>query len=99
MLRRRYFPTFFTALHLLAGCIAIPLVFNQHFETATYVLISACIFDLLDGFLERIITKPSLPRAHDVHILADIGSVLFQKNSFTPFSLFQSASLLTTFCD
>jgi CDP-diacylglycerol--serine O-phosphatidyltransferase len=72
MLRRRYFPTVFTALHLLAGCLAITLIFNEHFETATYVLMSACVFDLLDGFFERIFAKVPLAHTRDVHILADI---------------------------
>lgn len=92
---QQHFPKLFTALRLLAGCLAITLIFNQHFETATYVLVIACGLDLIDTFLDRFLIQfpSSLPslQSRDVRVLADMGQYYIYDVGFlcVEFSVFQ----------
>jgi CDP-diacylglycerol--serine O-phosphatidyltransferase len=60
MFLRYNLPHIFTAANLLCGCLAIALTFNHHFETATWMIIAAALFDFFDGFVARLLRVEGL---------------------------------------
>lgn len=52
---RRQIPNIVTLLNLLAGCIAITMAFQHNFTGVVIWVITAAIFDFLDGFTARLL--------------------------------------------
>lgn len=73
MFLRYNLPHIFTAANLLCGCLAIALTFNHHFETATWMIIAASLFDFFDGFVARLLRVEGL-LGKQLDSLADLGT-------------------------
>ncbi len=52
---KKHLPNLFTCLNLMAGCIAVVMVFRDHMDWAAYIVFIAAFFDLLDGMAARIL--------------------------------------------
>ncbi|HNQ61690.1 MAG TPA: CDP-alcohol phosphatidyltransferase family protein [Bacteroidia bacterium] len=52
---KKHLPNFFTSMNLLAGCMAVVMVFRDHMDWAAYLIFLAAFFDLLDGLAARIL--------------------------------------------
>lgn len=50
---KRQLPTFLTMVNAILGFISIILIFNQRYDIASLLIITAFIFDILDGMLAR----------------------------------------------
>jgi len=72
MYLRYNLPHILTAANLLCGCLAIALTFNHHFETATWMIIAAALFDFFDGFIARLLLVEGL-LGKQLDSLADLG--------------------------
>ena len=56
---KKYLPNFITVLNLLSGCMALLAVFNDNLVQASWWIILAAIFDLLDGLIARLFNTVS----------------------------------------
>jgi hypothetical protein len=79
MFLRYNLPHIFTAANLLCGCLAIALTFNHHFETATWMIIAASLFDFFDGFVARLLRVEGL-LGKQLDSLADLGTSFRSKS-------------------
>ena len=66
-------PNFITLMNLLAGCMAIVSIANGNLSYASWWLILALVFDLLDGGVARLLNATS-PLGKQLDSLADIVS-------------------------
>lgn len=77
-------PNLLSLGNLLCGCIAVLNVIDHNFHVALYLLMTACVFDFLDGFAARGLKQGS-PMGKQLDSLADMvtfgvlpGMVMFQ---------------------
>ncbi|NQT76844.1 MAG: CDP-diacylglycerol--serine O-phosphatidyltransferase [Bacteroidetes bacterium] len=56
---KKHLPNFITVLNLLSGCMALLAVFNDNLVQASWWVILAAIFDLLDGLIARLFNAVS----------------------------------------
>lgn len=56
---KRNIPNFFTLCNLFSGCVAIVFALKGNFVWSAYMVGVACIFDLLDGLLARLLNVTS----------------------------------------
>ena len=56
---KKHLPNFITVLNLLSGCMALLAVFNDNLVQASWWIILAAIFDLLDGLIARLFNTVS----------------------------------------
>lgn len=80
----------------MAGCIAVVMIFRNHFDWAAYLIFLAAFFDLLDGMAARVLSLNS-PFGKELDSLADMISFgfvpglilfkLFQQSDFSSWAL------------
>lgn len=68
---KKHIPNFITCLNLVSGCIGSALAFEGSPKAASFLIILACIFDFLDGFVARLL-KVSSPIGKELDSLADM---------------------------
>ena len=69
----KHIPNFFSCLNLLAGSIAIVLVFDRQLHYAAILVVIAAVFDFLDGFAARLF-KAYSAIGKELDSLADLVS-------------------------
>jgi CDP-diacylglycerol--serine O-phosphatidyltransferase len=69
----KHVPNFITSLNLAAGFIAIIFALEGSLVTASWLILSATIFDFLDGFSAKLL-KACSPLGKELDSLADIVS-------------------------
>lgn len=69
----KHFPNLITSLNLISGFIAIILAANGNLITASWFILSAMIFDFLDGFSARLLKAYSAV-GKELDSLADVVS-------------------------
>ena len=91
---KKHIPNFITSLNLLSGCFAIICFFEGQYEIGVILVLSALIFDFLDGFVARLLNVKS-EIGKQLDSLADMvtfgvvpGVILFMafEKSSVPFS-------------
>jgi len=73
---KKHLPNIFTSLNLLAGCMAVVMIFRDHMEWAAYLIFLAAFFDLLDGMAARVLRLNSA-YGKELDSLADMVSFGF----------------------
>ena len=81
---KKHLPNFLTCLNLFCGCVAVVLIFRNHLVWGAYLVFAAALFDLLDGFVARLL-KVNSPIGKELDSLADMvsfglvpGAILFK---------------------
>jgi CDP-diacylglycerol--serine O-phosphatidyltransferase len=69
----KYIPNFITSLNIAAGFIAIVIASNGDLVTASWLILTAMVFDFLDGFSARLLNAYS-DIGKELDSLADIVS-------------------------
>lgn len=82
-----HIPNALTCLNLFSGCIAVVMIFRNHFDTAAYFVFAAAFFDLLDGMVARKVSSDSA-FGKELDSLADMVSFGFVPGAIM-FKLFQ----------
>jgi CDP-diacylglycerol--serine O-phosphatidyltransferase len=70
---KRHIPNFITSLNLISGFIAIIFTANGDLVTASWLILSAMVFDFLDGFFARLL-KAYSEIGKELDSLADVVS-------------------------
>ncbi len=70
---KRHIPNFITSLNLISGFIAIIFAANGDLVTSAWLILSAMIFDFLDGFFARLL-KAYSEIGKELDSLADVVS-------------------------
>ena len=91
----KHFPNFITSLNLTSGFIAIIFAANGHLLTASWLILSAMIFDFLDGFSARLL-KVYSALGKELDSLADIVSFGVAPGLIIYHLLYSSISLNST---
>ena len=52
---KKHTPNLFTSLNLLSGCCSVYFAFQDDIKVSILLIIVAAFFDLLDGFLARVL--------------------------------------------
>ncbi|MEW4370164.1 CDP-diacylglycerol--serine O-phosphatidyltransferase [Paenibacillus kandeliae] len=59
MIKWSFIPSLFTVLNLAAGATSLLLTIQGHYRIALLMILSAAIFDVLDGLIARLLNCPS----------------------------------------
>ena len=70
---KKHIPNFLTLMNLLSGIVAIIFLASDNLVTASYMILIASLFDLLDGMVARLL-KVSSPLGVQLDSLSDLVS-------------------------
>ncbi|TAH43254.1 MAG: CDP-diacylglycerol--serine O-phosphatidyltransferase [Bacteroidetes bacterium] len=90
---KKHLPNLFTCLNLFTGCIAVVMIFRDHFNWAAYLIFIAAFFDLLDGMTARKLNLFS-SFGKELDSLADMISFGFVPGAIM-FKLFQRSDYIS----
>ena len=68
---KKHIPNLFTSLNLLSGCCSVYFAFQDDIKVSILLIIVAAFFDLLDGFLARLL-KVDSPLGAQLDSFADL---------------------------